>query len=439
MKAIHKHFQDTLPLQLADGSIQAVRGMRDILATETPDWVEVEDIARRVLADYGYEELRLPILEQTQLFARAIGAETDIVAKEMYTFTDRNGDSLTLRPEGTAGVVRAGVENGLFHNQTRRLWYAGPMFRHERPQRGRYRQFHQIGAEAVGWVGPDIDAELMVLTARLWRELNLRGLTLEINSLGDNACHERYRARLVAYLERYAQDLDADSRRRLESNPLRILDSKDPGTRRVLEDAPSLQEELDPGSRRQLEWIEERLSACGVSFRVNPRLVRGLDYYTRTVFEWVTEELGAQNTVCAGGRYDRLIEQLGGRPTPAAGFALGMERLLELRRAQGSAVVPSQDGVYLVMAGEAARATGFVLAERWRDAGLHVLTHAGEGGIGSQMKRADKSGARVAAILGDDEVTGDAVTIKPLRAGQNGQTRVPVAQALEALRAVLAG
>ena len=418
--------------------IQAVRGMRDILPEETRDWALVEDAARRILTEYGYDEIRLPILEATQLFARAIGTETDIVSKEMYTFEDRSGDSLTLRPEGTAGVVRAGVESGLFHNQTRRLWYAGPMFRHERPQRGRYRQFHQIGAEAIGWVGPDIDAELIVLTARLWRALGLRGLTLEINSLGDQACHDRYRAKLVAYLEGHIADLDPDSQRRLGSNPLRILDSKDPGTRRVLEDAPSLQAELDAESRRQLEWIEECLRACGVAFRVNPRLVRGLDYYTRTVFEWVAGELGAQNTVCAGGRYDRLIEQLGGRPTPAVGFALGMERLIEIRRAQIGAAAAQSAGVYLILVGEKARARGFVLAEQWRDAGLRVTTHAGEGGIGSQMKRADKSGATVAAIFGDDEIASESVTIKPLRAGRDGQTRVPLAQALESLRAALA-
>jgi histidyl-tRNA synthetase len=418
--------------------LQAVRGMRDILPPETPDWAQAEAIIRGVLTDYGYEEIRLPLLEQTQLFARAIGAETDIVSKEMYSFEDRNGDQLTLRPEGTAGVVRAGIENGLFHNQTRRLWYAGPMFRHERPQRGRYRQFHQIGAEAVGWYGPDIDAELMLLTARIWRELGLTGLALEINSLGDSACHARYREKLVAYLERRAGDLDDDSRRRLASNPLRVLDSKDPGTRRALEGAPSLYEELDAESRRQLDWVEDRLRACGVAYRVNPRLVRGLDYYTRTVFEWVTDELGAQNTVCAGGRYDRLIEQLGGRPTPAAGFALGMERLVELKRGQGRPAASSPGGVFLVTVGERARAAGFLLAELWRDAGLRVLTQAGEGAIGSQLKRADKSGARVAAILGDDEIAGEVVTIKPLRAGTGAQMRVAVAQAIEALRGTLA-
>jgi histidyl-tRNA synthetase len=278
----------------------------------------------------------------------------------------------------------------------------------------------------------------MVLTARLWRELGLTGLALEVNSLGDGACHNRYREKLVAYLDRYAGDLDPDSRRRLATNPLRILDSKDPGTRRVLENAPSLHEELDSESRHQLAWIEERLSACGVAHRLNARLVRGLDYYTGTVFEWVTEELGAQNTVCAGGRYDRLIEQLGGRPMPAAGFALGMERLVELRRAQGRVEIQARDVVYLVLVGEAARAHGFVLAERWRDAGLPVLTHAGEGAIGSQLKKADKSGAKVAAIMGDDEIAGSTVTIKALRGGREEQARVPEAQALEALRAVLA-
>ncbi len=396
--------------------IQAVRGMRDIHPEETPRWVRLEGIARRVLDAYGYREVRLPLLEKTELFRRSIGEVTDIVEKEMYTFEDRNGESLTLRPEGTAGCVRAGIQHGWFRQPGRRLWYLGPMFRHERPQQGRYRQFHQIGVEAYGMPGPDIDAELILLGARLWRELGVEDVRLELNTLGDPADRSAYRRRLVEYFEARHDALDEDSRRRLHGNPLRILDSKNPAMQGLIEDAPRLGEHVGAECRAHFEVLQEALREAGVDFIVNPRLVRGLDYYNRTVFEWVTDRLGAQGTVCAGGRYDGLVEQLGGRATPAVGFAMGLERLLALLGDAWGGERTDAD-VYLVMVGEAAERAGPVLAERLRSAlpRLRLLVHCGGGGFKSQFKRADRSGARLALVLGEEEARTGRVSVKPLR------------------------
>lgn len=398
-------------------AIQAIRGMNDILPTQTSYWQYIENILSRVLESYGYQQIRLPILEKTELFARSIGEVTDIVEKEMYTFSDRNGDSLTLRPEGTAGCVRAGIEHGLFYNEIQRLWYIGPMFRHERPQRGRYRQFHQIGAEAYGLVGPDIDAEIILLTARFWRELGLNDLELQINTLGSTEARAIYREKLVTYLNQYHDQLDADSQRRLQTNPLRILDSKNPQIQEIIQHAPQLVECLDPESAAHFTTLQQLLSYAGVKFVVNPQLVRGLDYYNRTVFEWVTTELGAQGTVCAGGRYDGLVAQIGGRATPAIGFALGLERLVALLEQRSVAVPKVTPHLYVVMMGELAMAEGFRLAELLRTQlpTLKLLTHCGGGSFKSQFKHADKSGARFALILGESEVTQQQVTVKYLR------------------------
>lgn len=399
--------------------ITAIRGFNDVLPAETPLWRHLESVAAEILDSYGYEQIRLPIVEMTELFSRSIGAATDIVEKEMYTFADRNADSLSLRPEGTASCVRAGEEHGLFHNQIQRLWYVGPMFRHERPQKGRYRQFHQIGVEAFGMVGPDIDAELILLTARLWRRLGLGDVvTLQLNSLGTAASRRQYRDDLVAWLRTHIDQLDEDSRRRLESNPLRILDSKHEQTQRLLDQAPVLADYLDDESRAHFARLCALLDAAGVSYQRNHRLVRGLDYYGKTVFEWVTEELGAQGTVCAGGRYDGLVEQLGGRPTPAVGFALGIERLVLLLAQQAAAVsVQAVVDVYLVAPGDAAADRALLLAEELRDAlpGARVQAHCGGGSFKSQMKKADRSGAKVALILGEDELANDQVGLKMLR------------------------
>ncbi len=396
-------------------TIQAIRGMNDLLPDDVVYWQWVEGIAREVLESYGYAEIRLPQIERTELFRRSIGEVTDIVEKEMYTFEDRNGDSLTLRPEGTAGCVRAAIENGMLHNQVHRLWYSGPMFRHERPQKGRYRQFYQIGAETFGMEGPDIDAELVLLTARLWNRLGISDVELQINSLGTLDARNRYRLELVAYLEDHRQRLDEDSKRRLEHNPLRVLDSKNPEVQEVVAGAPSLLDHLDGPSRDHFEQLQERIADAGVSFRVNPRLVRGLDYYTRTVFEWVTTELGAQGTICAGGRYDGLVEQLGGKATAAAGFALGMERVVDLVRQSGFHPDRHVDA-YLILLGETAQSRGLSLGESLRSQGLRVLVHCGGGSMKSQMKRADKSGAVFALILGDEELAAGNVAVKNLRA-----------------------
>ncbi|HRO88850.1 MAG TPA: histidine--tRNA ligase [Chiayiivirga sp.] len=413
-------------------AIQPIRGMNDILPDATPAWQWVEATARAVFSAYGYRELRIPIVERTELFSRSIGEVTDIVEKEMYSFLDRNGDHLSLRPEATASCVRAAISNGLIHNQQQRLWYAGPMFRYERPQKGRYRQFHQLGAEALGYAGPDIDAELILMSARLWRALGLDGLQLELNSLGTAAARQAYRALLVDYFTAHRAALDEDSLRRLAQNPLRILDSKNPDMQALIAAAPSITDHLDEESAAHFEQLKAALDAAGVAYRVNPRLVRGLDYYSRTVFEWLTDRLGAQAAVCSGGRYDALVEQLGGRATPAIGWALGMERLVEL--VQDQAPAPPAPHAYLVPVGHAAQAAALALAEALRDAlpGLRVLTHCGGGSLKSAMKRADKSGATLALILGDEELAAGRVLVKPLRS-QDEQ----VAMEREALQARL--
>ncbi|HCP20454.1 MAG: histidine--tRNA ligase [Marinobacter sp.] len=419
--------------------IQAIRGMNDILPDQTPVWQYVESTVRQVLGQYGYQEIRMPVVEHTELFKRSIGEVTDIVEKEMYTFEDRNGDSLTLRPEGTAGCVRAAEEHGLLFNQTRRLWYTGPMFRHERPQKGRYRQFHQIGVECFGMAGPDIDAELLILTARLWSALGLSDhARLEINSIGTSDSRKVYRQALVAYLEQYQGKLDDDSKRRLTTNPLRILDSKDPATREILQGAPSLDDYLDDESRQHFEQLKAMLDAAGVAYTVNPALVRGLDYYGKTVFEWITDSLGAQGTICAGGRYDGLVEQLGGKPTVAVGFAMGLERLILLL--ETLELVPehvnNQADVYVTAMGDQAVAPAMALAETLRNElpGRIVVSHCGGGSFKSQMKKADRSGARFAVILGENEIAQGTAGLKPLR---DDQPQQEIAQA--DLAGVLAG
>ncbi|WP_072677172.1 histidine--tRNA ligase [Marinobacter nauticus] len=417
--------------------IQAIRGMNDILPEQTPVWQYVESTVRQVLGQYGYQEIRMPVVEQTELFKRSIGEVTDIVEKEMYTFDDRNGDSLTLRPEGTAGCVRAAEEHGLLFNQTRRLWYTGPMFRHERPQKGRYRQFHQIGVECFGMDGPDIDAELLILTARLWQALGLAGHTrLEINSIGTSEARKVYRQALVDYLDQYRDQLDDDSKRRLTTNPLRILDSKDAGTRKILDGAPSLDDYLDDESRAHFEQLKGLLDAADVKYSVNPALVRGLDYYGKTVFEWITDSLGAQGTVCAGGRYDGLVEQLGGKPTKAVGFAMGLERLILLL--ETLELVPdyvnNHADIYVTAMGDKVIAPAMAIAEELRSAlpGSVVVTHCGGGSFKSQMKKADRSGARYAVILGENELASGNVGLKPLRDDEPQQdiARSELAQAL---------
>jgi len=417
--------------------IQAIRGMHDILPEQTARWGWVEGVLRQILAGYGYEEIRPPLVEKTELFSRSIGEVTDIVEKEMYTFEDRNGDSLTLRPEGTAGCLRACIEHGLLHNQVRRLWYAGPMFRHERPQKGRYRQFYQLGVEAYGLPGPDIDAELILLTRRLWRTLGIdKQLRLELNTLGTTEERLVYREALVAYLDGHRERLDEDSLRRLQTNPLRILDSKNPDMREVIASAPALSDYLGEESARHFQALTEILDRAGVDYEVNPRLVRGLDYYGRTVFEWITDELGAQGTVCAGGRYDGLIEQLGEKASHAIGFALGMERLLALL--EGRELPLPLPHAYLILAGTDAQQHGLLLAERLRDQlpDLRLVAHCGGGGFKAQFRRADKSGAQAALILGDDEVRAGTVGVKPLR-GDGEQVTLPEGDLLSGFLAEL--
>ncbi len=400
--------------------IKAIRGMNDILPSQTPVWQYLEDIVRETLDAYGYQQIRLPVVEQTDLFKRSIGEVTDIVEKEMYTFNDRNDESLTLRPEGTAGCVRACEEHGLLFNQVQRLWYSGPMFRYERPQKGRYRQFHQVGVEAFGMRGPDIDAELILLTARLWKKLGLSSsVRLEINSLGTAQDRASYREDLVAYLSGHINKLDPDSRRRLDTNPFRILDSKNPDTQAILDGAPGFADYLDSESEQHFNQLCAILDASGIEYRVNPRLVRGLDYYGKTVFEWITSELGAQGTVCAGGRYDGLVEQLGGRVTPAVGFAIGVERLvLMLETLAGPRLKekPVAD-IYLVASGTGSAQAAMILAEQIRDGmpGIKLQVNCGDGSFKSQFKRADKCGARYALVLGEDEMDKAVVTVKPLR------------------------
>jgi histidyl-tRNA synthetase len=412
--------------------IQSIRGMNDILPTETPLWQYLESRVRDVLGRYGYSEIRFPIVEHTELFKRSIGEVTDIVEKEMYTFEDRNGDSLTLRPEGTASCVRACDQNGLLHNQIQRLWYTGPMFRHERPQKGRLRQFHQIGVETFGMVGPDIDAELILLTARLWRELGISdALTLELNSIGNSESRSSYRQALVEYLSAFKEELDEDSQRRLDTNPLRVLDSKDPKTRELLVAAPVLSDYLDAISHSHFNGLCARLDAAGVSYTLNPKLVRGLDYYGLTVFEWTTDKLGAQGTVCAGGRYDGLVEQLGGKATPAVGFAMGIERLvLMLETLDVAPDTQPQADVFIVSVGEKADIEALKIAEQLRDAmpTLRVLINCGGGSFKSQFKKADKSGASLAIVLGEDELQAGQAAVKPLREGQGEQQLVALTE-----------
>ena len=418
-------------------NIQSIRGMHDILPSQSALWQYFESIVRDTVQSYGYKEIRMPVLESTDLFCRSIGEVTDIVEKEMYTFDDRNGDSLTLRPEGTASCVRAGIQHGLFYNQQQRLWYMGPMFRHERPQKGRYRQFHQIGIETYGLQGPDIDAELILMTARLWKRLGLNNIQLQINSLGSNEARANYRNVLTDYLSQHKDQLDEDSLRRLDTNPLRILDSKNPDLQTLIEAAPKLIDYLDEESAEHFEQLKNTLSAAGINYEVNTRLVRGLDYYCKTVFEWVTDQLGAQGTVCAGGRYDGLVEQLGGKATPAAGFAMGIERLLLLLEDQGLQLQHVPD-VYLMMQGEAAQAQGFLLSEKMRDEWpeLKLQLHCGGGSFKSQMKKADKSGATIALILGETEVAEETVAIKYLRE-QNEQQTIKQADITSALRKII--
>ncbi|NLS52628.1 histidine--tRNA ligase [Hafnia alvei] len=402
-------------------NIQAIRGMNDYLPEDTALWQPIEAALKQVLTSYGYSEIRLPIVEQTPLFKRAIGEVTDVVEKEMYTFDDRNGDSLTLRPEGTAGCVRAGIEHGLLYNQEQRLWYIGPMFRHERPQKGRYRQFHQLGAEVFGLNGPDVDAELILLTARWWRALGIsEHVALELNSIGSQEARANYRDALVAYLEQFKDKLDEDCKRRMYSNPLRVLDSKNPDVQALLNDAPRLSEYLDEESREHFAGLCKLLDEAGIAYTVNERLVRGLDYYNRTVFEWVTNSLGAQGTVCAGGRYDGLVAQLGGHATPAVGFAMGLERLVLLVQAVNPDFQPQRAvDVYLISSGEGTQSAAMRLAEKIRDAypQVKLMTNYGGGNFKKQFARADKWGARVALVLGENEMNAGQVNVKNLQSG----------------------
>ena len=399
--------------------IQAIRGMNDILPTQSPVWQKVEAVLRASVASFGYSEIRTPIVENTDLFKRSIGEVTDIVEKEMYTFADRNGDSLTLRPEGTASTVRAGNEHGLLYNQEQRLWYTGPMFRHERPQKGRYRQFHQFGVEVYGIASAEIDAEVLMLSASLWQKLGLtEHVTLELNTLGDN--HERaaYRDALVAFLEQHKDKLDEDSQRRMYSNPLRVLDSKDPQVQALLGDAPVLADYLEDDSKNHFARLCELLEAVGIEYKVNPRLVRGLDYYNRTVFEWVTDSLGAQGTVLAGGRYDGLVGQLGGKDTPAVGFAMGLERIVLLLETLGlNDDVAAAVDVYVTAMGDSCVPAAMQVAQELRQSlpNLRVMTHCGGGNFKKQMKRADKSGAAYALIIGETELAANQVVVKTLR------------------------
>ncbi len=404
--------------------LQAIRGMGDVLMDETPIWQHVEREIGATFAQYGYREIRLPIVEKTALFARSIGEQSDIVSKEMYSFSDRNNDSLTLRPEATAGCVRAGVEHGLLHNQIQRLWYMGPMFRHERPQKGRRRQFHQAGAETYGLAGPDIDAELIRMCAKLWQRLHIKGLRLELNSLGSPAAREGYRAKLVEYFSAHMDQLDEDGRKRIESNPLRILDSKNQATSDLIANAPGIIEHLDQESKQHFSGLCKALDKHQLAYQVNPRLVRGLDYYNKTVFEWISDDLGAQGTVCGGGRYDGLVNQFGGRDTPAAGFAIGLERLITL--ADNSATtINNKPHVYFIPTDETTIDQSIALSESLRDQipELRVLMHCGTGSLKSRFKQADQSGAAIALILGGAELNKQSVGVKLLRKNQD-QTEI---------------
>jgi histidyl-tRNA synthetase len=417
-------------------NVRSVRGMNDLLPPQTARWQRVEAVLREVAGRYGYLEIRTPVIERSDLFYRSIGEQTDIVEKEMYTFTDNNGDSLTLRPEATASCVRAGNEHGLLHNQTQRLWYTGPMFRHERPQKGRYRQFHQFGVEALGWPGPDIDAEIISLGERLWRTLGISGVSLEINTLGSASARAAYRDALRGYLAAHVDALDSDSQRRLQRNPLRILDSKDKGTQAALAGAPDLMDFLSDPELAEFSRLQDLLIAAKIDFKVNSRLVRGLDYYTGVVFEWVTDQLGAQSAVCAGGRYDTLVEQLGGTPTPAAGFACGLERLIDLVALNEVDSPCVRAEVFLVLVAAGVEELGVSYGEQLRDAGLDVLSNCGQGSLKKQMRRADASGAFVAVIVGDDERNQGTVSIKPLRS-PGPQMSVPAHALVEEVQKIL--
>lgn len=418
-------------------NIQAIRGMHDVLPDQTPLWQYAEQTLRDVLSAYGYSEIRLPIVEKTELFKRSIGEVTDIVEKEMYTFDDRNGDSLTLRPEGTAGCLRACLEHGLLHNQVHRLWYYGPMYRHERPQKGRYRQFIQLGVETYGMSGPDIDAELILLMDRLWKKLGIRDkVRLQLNSLGTIAERLVYRETLVSYFQAHLDELDEDSLRRLGTNPLRILDTKNPAMHKLVANAPELMAYLGEESLQHFNTLTGTLNDLGISYEINTRLVRGLDYYSKTVFEWVTDELGSQGTVCAGGRYDGLIEQLGGKPNFAVGFAMGIERLLALLEVSGNIPQTRTVDVYMIRVGETAEREGLRFAETIRNElpGLKLQVNCGGGSFKSQFKKADKIGADYAIILGDDEVSRGEVSIKSLRNGEEQQQTLSQAAAITFLQ-----
>lgn len=420
-------------------NIQAIRGMNDYLPADTALWQRIEGVLKQTLASYGYSEIRLPLVEQTPLFKRAIGEVTDVVEKEMYTFEDRNGESLTLRPEGTAGCVRAGIEHGLLYNQEQRLWYMGPMFRYERPQKGRYRQFYQIGVEVFGLQGPDIDAELIMLNARWWKALGIsEHVRLELNSIGSLEARAHYRDALVAFLEQHKEVLDEDCKRRIYTNPMRVLDTKNPDIQQLLNDAPQLGDYLDDESREHFSGLCALLDDAGISYTVNQRLVRGLDYYNRTVIEWVTDSLGSQGTVCGGGRYDGLVEQLGGRATPAVGFAMGMERLVLLVQAVNPEFEPTSNvDVYVIASGQGVQSAAMQLAEKLRDEApeLRLMTNFGGGNFKKQFARADKWGARVALVLGEDEVKAGQVVIKDLRRGE--QQTLDQAEAAAVLRSLL--
>jgi len=405
--------------------INAIRGMNDIVPELSYKWQFVENTFNNLIGSYGYQEIRMPIVEKTELFKRSIGEVTDIVEKEMYTFEDRNGDSLTLRPEGTASCVRACIENSLIYNQQQRLWYYGPMFRHERPQKGRYRQFFQYGVEVFGISAPDIDAELISITDKLWKKLGIsQDVSLEINSLGTSESRASYRIVLVEYFTKHHDQLDDDSQRRLLTNPMRILDSKNPELQSLIEAAPKLYDYLDDESREHFDTLRTYLDSLNISYKVNKRLVRGLDYYTKTVFEWVTDKLGAQGTICAGGRYDGLVKQIGGRDTPAVGFAMGLERIIELIPEEIIAKSDFLPEIYMILAGESAQKSGIMVAEQCRDSvpNCRLQMHCGGGSFKSQMKKADKSGAKIAIILGDDEISNNEVTIKYLREDTPQQT-----------------
>jgi histidyl-tRNA synthetase len=418
--------------------IQPVRGMNDVLPGDIAAWQHLERVARDIFEAYGYEEVRVPMLEHTELFKRSIGEFTDIVEKEMYTFQDIGGDSLTLRPEATAGIVRAAISNGLLRGQRHKFWCSGAMFRHERPQKGRYRQFYQLDVEALGYAGPDVDAELIALSARLWRELKLSRVRLTINSLGTASSRVQYRERLVDYFRAHENALDEDSRRRLDGNPLRIFDSKNPAMRALIDAAPLLQDHLDQESRQHFAALCGALDGLGIEYQINPRLVRGLDYYSRTVFEWVTDALGAQDAVCSGGRYDGLIAQLGGEPTPAIGFAAGIERIVALMAQAGNVPAARAADIYLVASGERAERAAMRLAEQLRDAlpGRGVLLNLGGGNFKTQFRRADRSGAQLALILGDQELDRGMAAVKPLRR-EGGQIDCPLTELPERIASLL--